>query len=111
MEELQDAIEDAQYMSALNDIEPQPTRDWDWPSKEELNKYLSQLEEKSPNALDIEFICRGSLGFYLVYKLFLNLIFIVNNCFFIICFCWKSSQSLFPTMATIYWLNFYKILP
>ena len=32
MEELQDAIEDAQYMNAMHDGRPRPTKKWKWPS-------------------------------------------------------------------------------
>ena len=32
MEELQDAIEDAQYMNAMHDGVPRPTKGWKWPS-------------------------------------------------------------------------------
>ena len=36
MEELQDAIEDAQYMTAMHDGIPRPTKGWKWPSEGEL---------------------------------------------------------------------------
>lgn len=32
MEELQDAIEDAQYMNAMHDGIPRPTKGWKWPT-------------------------------------------------------------------------------
>lgn len=36
MEELQDAIEDAQYMTAMHDGIPRPTKGWKWPSEGDL---------------------------------------------------------------------------
>jgi hypothetical protein len=33
MEELQDAIEDAQYMNAMHDGIPRPTKGWKWPTQ------------------------------------------------------------------------------
>jgi hypothetical protein len=46
MEELQDAIEDAQYMNAMHDGIPRPTQDWRWPSTEEFKDYLEKVGEK-----------------------------------------------------------------
>jgi hypothetical protein len=43
MEELQDAIEDAQYMNAMHDSIPRPTQDWRWPSTEEFKDYLEKV--------------------------------------------------------------------
>jgi hypothetical protein len=43
MEELQDAIEDAQYMNAMHDGIPRPTQDWRWPSTEEFKDYLEKV--------------------------------------------------------------------
>ena len=39
MEELQDAIEDAQYMTAMHDGIPRPTKGWKWPSEGEKLTY------------------------------------------------------------------------
>ena len=67
MEELQDAIEDAQYMNAINDGTPKPTREWKWPSPEELKEYTDKLQQTSPKAFEAEGFCKhGCLGFYMV---------------------------------------------
>ena len=66
MEELQDAIEDAQYMNAMHDDTPKPTKEWRKPSTEELQKYMTSLLQKNPRAYEAEEICSGSLGFYMV---------------------------------------------
>jgi hypothetical protein len=66
MEELQDAIEDAQYMNAMQDSVPKPTKEWRKPTPEEIQKYVSRLMKDNPKALEAEGICTGSLGFYMV---------------------------------------------
>jgi len=67
MEELQDAIEDAQYMNAINDDSPKPTREWSWPSPEELKEYTDKQLAANPKAFEAEGFCKvGCLGFYLV---------------------------------------------
>jgi hypothetical protein len=69
MEELQDAIEDAQYMNAMNDDIPKPTKEWVWPTKEELNDYVEKLRSTSPKVFEAEGLCKsGSLGFYMVMR-------------------------------------------
>ena len=68
MEELQDAIEDAQYMNAMHDDSPKPTKEWRKPTPEELQKHLNTLQESDPKALTAEGICTGSLGLYMVRK-------------------------------------------
>lgn len=65
MEELQDAIEDAQYMNAMHDDVPRPTKDWKYPTAEELNSYYERQRTQSPKSLELEGICEGSLGFYM----------------------------------------------
>ena len=66
MEQLQDAIEDAQYMTAMHDDMPRPTMEWQWPTAEELQSFLDQLKAVNPKIFEAEGICKGSLGFYLV---------------------------------------------
>ena len=68
MEELQDAIEDAQYMDAMVDPVPRPSRDWQWKTQPELENYINKLKQEKPSALDIEVMCQGSLGLYLFMK-------------------------------------------
>ncbi len=66
MEELQDAIEDAQYINAMLDDIPRPTKDWKKPTNEAIKTYISSLERNYPEKLSLDYICSGSLGFYLV---------------------------------------------
>ena len=70
MEELQDAIEDAQYMNAMQDDVPKPTKEWRKPSAEELQKYIQKLQSTNPRALEPDGICAGSLGLYFVSWIF-----------------------------------------
>jgi hypothetical protein len=68
MEELQDAIEDAQYMHAMQGDEgPQPTAEWVWPTAEELRDYTIRLLAKDPGITEIENFCKQSLGFHQVF--------------------------------------------
>jgi len=68
MEELQDAIEDAQYMNAMHDDLPKPTKEWKFPTVEEREQYVANLLVKKPDAHEAESICNGSLGLYLFIK-------------------------------------------
>lgn len=73
MEELQDAIEDAQFMSAVHDDIPHPTKGWKWPTAEEFAVFIDKLKTVNPNSFECEGFCKGSLGFYLVsYKFFVS---------------------------------------
>lgn len=65
MEDLQDAIEDAQLINALNDDTPRPTKAWDIPTVEEVEGYVKSIRQKNPTALELEGICSNCLGFYL----------------------------------------------
>jgi hypothetical protein len=66
MEELQDAIEDAQYMNAMQDDSPKPTKEWKKIPIEDIQSYLNRKARDSPISLTPEGICSGSLGFYMV---------------------------------------------
>jgi hypothetical protein len=66
MEELQDAIEDAQYMNAMHDGVPKPTKEWKWPAADELQAYLDKIKATNPKALEAEGLCKGILGLYMV---------------------------------------------
>ena len=65
MEELQDAIEDAQYMNAMHDDVPRPTKEWKMPSMEEVNSYMDRMRTSNPRNLECEGVCEGPLGFYM----------------------------------------------
>jgi len=65
MEELQDAIEDAQYMNAIHDDIPKPIKEWVWPTEEELKKYIDKIKAVNPRSFEAEEFCKlGSLGLY-----------------------------------------------
>jgi hypothetical protein len=66
MEELQDAIEDAQYINAMNDDSPKPTKEWKMPSREVLEADIENIRKTAPEQLGLEHMCASSLGFYLV---------------------------------------------
>lgn len=66
MEELQDAIEDAQYVNAISTQEdgPRPVLAWEKPSAEELEKW-KQLKRNDPQAFGLEWTCKSALGFFM----------------------------------------------
>ena len=66
MEELQDAIEDAQYLSAMHDESPKPTIPWPKYKDEELNAFIDRSHSDNPKSVDLEGIVSGCLGFYMV---------------------------------------------
>lgn len=68
MEELQDAIEDAQYMNAMHDEVPRPTKAWRKVTPEELQTYMIKVQETNAQAMEIDQMCTGSLGFYFFMK-------------------------------------------
>jgi hypothetical protein len=68
MEEIQDAIEDAQYMLAMNDDSPKPSQRWKKPTKEQMELYFQKLSSFD-GVLDAKFICSSALGFYMVIQL------------------------------------------
>ncbi len=73
MEELQDAIEDAQYMDAMLDDTPKPSKEWSWMSQTDLDRFISKQRSENPSALELETMCEGSLGLYMVSILVLEL--------------------------------------
>lgn len=73
MEELQDAIEDAQYVSAISSVDagPRPVLPWDIPDEAELTKWkdgllLSHAKEKNaPTPFSFEWTLAHAIGFFL----------------------------------------------
>jgi hypothetical protein len=71
MEELQDAIEDAQYVNAIATQEdgPRPVLPWDIPDEEQLEAWETQLKsKKSPNGLEafgLDWTLSSAIGFFL----------------------------------------------
>ena len=74
MEELQDALEDAQYVNAINlDEGPRPITAWEKPSEEEMDKWRNNLMKKwndsntskEPEPLSYEWVLAFPLGFFM----------------------------------------------
>ncbi|CAM9523099.1 unnamed protein product [Discosporangium mesarthrocarpum] len=67
MEELQDAIEDVQYLQAVNtkDGGPRPTEGWSFPSDKELEEINAVQLKADPDCFQLETICSSILGMYL----------------------------------------------
>lgn len=69
MEELQDAIEDAQYMHAMHHDAPQPTSAWVFPTDEQLEVYMTSLRGTDPKLLsEADAFCAQPLGLHLFMK-------------------------------------------
>lgn len=68
MEELQDAIEDVQYLQAVNskDNGPSATEPWPFPSEKALEEFNTERLRKDPQCYSLDTICSGILGLYLV---------------------------------------------
>eukprot|EP00904_Undaria_pinnatifida_P005396 jgi/Undpi1/1987/HiC_scaffold_12.g05374.m1 len=68
MEELQDAIEDVQYLQAVNskDSGPSPTEPWPFPSEKALEEFNTESLHRDQQCYSLERICAGILGLYLV---------------------------------------------
>lgn len=69
MEELQDAIEDVQYLQAVNskDGGPSPTEPWPFPSEKELEEFNAERLRKDGQCYSLERICSSVLGLHLVW--------------------------------------------
>ncbi|CAM9968188.1 unnamed protein product, partial [Laminaria digitata] len=67
MEELQDAIEDVQYLQAVNskDSGPSPTEPWPFPSEKALEEFNTESLLGDRQCYSLERICAGILGLYL----------------------------------------------
>ena len=66
MEELQDAIEDAQFMNAVHDESPKPSKPWRFMEKPDLHSYIEKMRVISPQMLTLKAICATPTGFSLV---------------------------------------------
>lgn len=67
MEGLQDALEEAQYLCALNQGgRLEATNPLPEVSESELEDYLEVLNRRDPRALTLTAICYEPLGFYMV---------------------------------------------
>jgi len=66
MEELQDAIEDAQYMNAVHDDSPKPSKPWNFMEKPALHSFIKDKRANKPQTVTLEAICATPTGFFLV---------------------------------------------
>ena len=66
MEDIDAAVEDAEYVKAMRDNVPRPTKSWDWLNSGDLETYISHLMAHNPEGLRLEKIASTSLGLYLV---------------------------------------------
>ena len=64
MEELQDAIEDAQYVNAIatQDDGPKPVLPWQKPSEEQLEMWKRKKLAKTSEAFSMEWILNQEIG-------------------------------------------------
>ena len=65
---MQDAIEDVQYLQAVNskDSGPSPTEPWPFPSEKALEEFNTESLHRDQQCYSLERICAGILGLYLV---------------------------------------------
>ena len=64
MDILRCALEDPDHSSKANRNNPKPSKDWKWPSPEELQTYFDGINESAINAEN--FCASSTLGFYMV---------------------------------------------
>lgn len=53
------------YVNAIQGEIPKPNKEWKWPTAEEQNDFMTQLSFKDPSSLELDSICKDSLGIYL----------------------------------------------
>ena len=69
MEELQVAFEEMQYATAIHNDISLPTKEWKWPSADEMQKYNDTMKESSFFSWNAEDFCgSGCLGLFMVQK-------------------------------------------
>jgi hypothetical protein len=66
MDDLQDAIQDAQYIGAMCDPVPKPEAPLALPSRSEAEVFARRIAEASPQSLTYEGVLGEPLGYYLV---------------------------------------------
>ena len=66
MDDLQDAIQDAQYIGAMVDPVPRPSRAIALPSDDEARAFAEHLSSTRPDALTLDSVLSEPLGYYLV---------------------------------------------
>lgn len=65
-EDLPEILNNHQLLLGLHEGTLQPTKPWDYPEEEEVDRLIAKIERRYPDELTLERICRGSLGLYLV---------------------------------------------
>lgn len=67
MEELQDAIEDAQYVNAISTQEdgPRPVLAWDIPNDDQINAWKEKIKRQQPDAYSLEWTLNSAIGLFL----------------------------------------------
>jgi hypothetical protein len=75
MDEIDAAVEDAEYVRAMRDCAPQPVKSWEWMSGSALDEYITKLSETDALKITLEAILADNLGFYQV-VLFASVIYL-----------------------------------
>jgi hypothetical protein len=116
MEELQDAIEDAQYVNAISSVEdgPRPVLPWEIPTEEQLAswKQSKMKVDASPAPFEFEWTLSHALGFFL----FSAYVKEVCHDYVLINFMeevarWKSTQGRFRAEKTSFIASNYLLSP
>jgi hypothetical protein len=72
MDDLQDAILDAQYIGAMVDDKPKPTKAWSFPPPAEVAAWRRQREVRDPEAYSLPTVLNQPLGLYLFHRYMLQ---------------------------------------
>lgn len=116
MEELQDAIEDAQYVNAISSVDdgPRPVLPWEIPAEEQLAAWKESKKkiEGSPAPFEFEWTLSHALGFFL-FSAYLKE---VCHDYVLINFMeevarWKSTQGRFRAEKTSFIASNYLLSP
>lgn len=68
MEELQNAIEDAVYLSAVSETLPTPSEKWIAPTPVQLEEFVANLKVSDPACFTLGRLCEKILGFFMFGK-------------------------------------------
>ena len=116
MEELQDAIEDAQYVNAISSVEdgPRPVLQWEIPTEEQLASWKESKKKAggSPAPFEFEWTLSHPLGFFL-FSAYLKEVcheYVLIN-FMEEVARWKSTQGRFRAEKTSFIASNYLLSP
>lgn len=79
MDDIDAAVEDAEYVRAMRDNVPQPTKLWDYLNGNDLVEYILNLQKFDSDALTLEVIASQNLGFYqvaLTFSMYISYLYI-----------------------------------